>query len=278
MLATPAIVARDLRFSYEGGHEALKGVSFSAAPGRITGLLGPNGSGKSTAFKILSTQLRAQSGEGFVNGHSVLSEQAAVRQNLGVTFQSPSLDPWLTVRENLEIQAALLGLSGAEAAQRIADNLAFVRLSDRAHERVKTLSGGLARRAELAKTLLGRPSVLLLDEPTTGLDPLARKEFWERLREIASQGTGVLVTTHLMEEAEHCDDLLFLSEGEVVARGTPAELKAGIRRERLVLQGAELRGELGGIRELLGPRLEAFEWESASLADVYFDKTGKSLA
>jgi ABC-2 type transport system ATP-binding protein len=277
MNENPAIAAHDLRYAYEGGQEALKGVSFRAERGRITGLLGPNGSGKSTAFKILSTQLRAQAGEGFVDGFSTSTQRAQARERLGVTFQSPSLDPWLSILENLRIHAALLGLSKTEASTRITESLEFLRLTERAGERVRTLSGGLARRAELAKTLLGRPTVLLLDEPTTGLDPLARKEFWERLRVLASQGCGILVTTHLMEEAEHCDELLFIAEGSIVARGTPTELKAGMRRERLVLQGPELREELKGIRELLGARLETFEWETASLADVYFEKTGKSL-
>jgi ABC-2 type transport system ATP-binding protein len=278
-----AVRVEGLRYSYAPAPkrgaapavaDVLQGLSFSASAGRITGLLGPNGSGKSTTFKILSTQLRPAAGDAWILGRSVVTEEAAARALLGVTFQAPSLDPWLSVRENLEIHAALYGVANAGA--RIEEALDALSVRDRAGERVKTLSGGLARRAELAKTLLARPQVLLLDEPTTGLDPRARLEFWRELRRLRDAGISLLVTTHLMDEAELCDELLFLDAGRLVAQGTPAELKAGLGTETLTARGPGLRSHEAALQRELGPGVE-LEWGQATLADVYLSKTGKTL-
>lgn len=290
-MSVPAIRAEKLRYAYVprkvSRRDAAKGVqpdvgdvlhdlSFSAAAGRITGLLGPNGSGKSTTFKILSTQLHPASGEAWILGESVTKNEAAARALLGVTFQAPSLDPWLSIRENLDIHAALYGLGGEEGRARIDEMLGIFRLLDRAGERVKTLSGGLARRAELAKTLLPRPKVLLLDEPTTGLDPRARLEFWEELRRLRDGGLSLLVTTHLMDEAELCDELLFLDAGKLVAQGTPNELKGEVGVETFTASGPGLRAHEARLRDLLGSHAQ-IAWGQATLADVYLKKTGKQL-
>jgi len=279
-MSQPAIRAENLRFAYDakarGGADVLQELSFTATEGRITGLLGPNGSGKSTTFKILSTQIRPSGGEAWVMGRSVLFEQSLVREALGVTFQSPSLDPWLSVRENLQIHAALYGLAPQAAKARVEEVLEVFRLQERASERVKTLSGGLARRAELAKTLLPSPKILLLDEPTTGLDPRARLEFWEELRRLRDGGMSLLVTTHLMDEADLCDDLLFLNEGKLVAQGTPAQLKGELNVEVLEARGPGLKAQEARLRELLGAGVN-LQWGQATLADVYLEKTGRKL-
>lgn len=298
----------DLRYSYKKGTEALAGLSFEAQAGRITALLGPNGSGKSTAFKILSTQLLPDSGEALIFGQSVLRNPERVRSQIGVTFQAPSLDPWLSIEENLSIQAALYGLSESDSRTRITDLLKLVRLDDRRKERVKALSGGLARRAELAKTLLSGPRLLLLDEPTTGLDPLARFEFWQELRRLRASGMSLLVTTHLMEEADLCDEILILTKGKLAARGTPEELKIGLGAEVVVVEapGIELEeprmreclATLGKVsfvngrlrvetrsaervfeivRKMLGSRIVSISMGKPTLADVYLSATGESL-
>ncbi len=306
MSAMTAIEVRDLHHRYQGADvDALQGLSFSVSFGKLSGLLGPNGSGKSTAFKVISTQLCPQSGESFVGGYSSLKNPGEVRKLLGVTFQSPSLDGLLTVRENLEIYSALIGLSAEKRARAIQENLAFLGISDRQNDRVKSLSGGLARRAELAKTLLGEPKVLLLDEPTTGLDPAARREFWKLLSEITKKGVGILVTTHLMEEAELCDELFFIAHGKLAGSGTPQILKESfpyevlwvegtstfesiqsryssrvkIRQEsgRLRLESTEGQKLLDEIRQDFGKELKSFSWGKASLSDVYFSKTGVRL-
>jgi len=177
-------------------------------------MLGPNGGGKTTLFRILATLLPVQSGHAALMGLDLSSEPQAVRRLIGVTFQSPSVDGKLTVAENLRTQAHMYGLSGSLAASRIDELLGKLGLGDRRHDRVDSLSGGLKRRVEVAKCLLHRPRVLLLDEPSTGLDPGARHDLWEYLSRLRrDEGTTVLVTTHLMEEAERCDRLGILDRG-----------------------------------------------------------------
>lgn len=209
--------------------QALKGVSFAIQKGEIFGLLGPNGGGKSTTFHILSTYFKPTGGTASMMGHDVVSEAEAVRHLLGVVFQSPGLDKKLTVLENLMHQGHLYGLSGKPLQDRIAFVLDRVKLTDRRDEVVESLSGGMKRRVEVAKGLLHKPQVLLLDEPSTGLDPGARRDLWTYLRELKSEeNITIVVTTHLMEEAETCDRVAILHEGELVALGSPAELKRQI--------------------------------------------------
>jgi ABC-2 type transport system ATP-binding protein len=222
------IVLSSLTHDY-GSRLALDHLSFSVAPAQIFGLLGPNGSGKTTLFRILSTLMVPSGGTATIRGFNVAKEPAQVRQQTGIVFQARSLDIKLTIEENLRHAGHLYGLSGKHLRARIADVLERVALTDRRKDYVETLSGGMQRRVELAKGLIHSPAVLLLDEPTTGLDPGARLDLWQYLRMLRDEeGVTVLVTTHMMEEAEYCDRLAILSEGKLVALGSPEELKSTI--------------------------------------------------
>jgi len=234
--------------------QALKGVSFSVGEGEIFGLLGPNGGGKTTTFHILSTFFKPTGGKATVFGRDVTTDAAAVRERLGVVFQNPSLDKKLTVWENLRHQGHLYGLQGQDLEKRIEGMLDRVRLLDRAHDLVEVLSGGLRRRVELAKGLLHRPGLLLLDEPSTGLDPGARRDLWDYLKELKSrEKMTMVVTTHLMEEAEKCDRVAILNQGELVAIGTPDALKSQIGGDVISIETAnpedlcaQIQNQFGG--------------------------------
>jgi len=223
-----AIVARDLVKSY-GERRALDGISLEVRRGELFCLLGPNGGGKSTLFRILATLSLPDAGTADITGHDVVTEAAAVRARLGVVFQSPSLDGKLTILENLRCGGALYGLNGSDLESRIAEAAKALNLTDRMGDIVETLSGGLQRRAEIAKCLLIRPEVLLLDEPSTGLDPGARIDLWAALETLrAEHGVTALCTTHLMEEAARADRVGIVSNGRLVALGTPSELTSAI--------------------------------------------------
>lgn len=254
----PAVVAADLTFDYPG-RRALAGVSFEVPAGAVFGFLGPNGGGKTTLFGILSTLLPPGGGEVAVFGHPLPAAAAAARRRLGVVFQSPSLDLHLTVAENLACQGALYGLGGAERRARSADALARLGLGDRRESRAGTLSGGLRRRVEIAKALLHRPDMLVLDEPSTGLDPGARRELWQTLEELRGGGMTILLTTHFIEEAERCDRLALLDGGRIVVTGTPAELEEEIGGDVLTLvargEAEALAGELARRFPELSPRV-----------------------
>ena len=220
--------------------QALDDVSFDVHSAEIFGLLGPNGSGKTTLFRILSTLMLPTEGRAVILGNDAARDPNQVRREIGVVFQAASVDAKLTVAENLRHQGHLYGLSGRALQQRTAEMLGRVGLSDRAKDRVETLSGGQQRRVELAKGLLHHPSVLLLDEPSTGLDPGARRDLWLYLKMLRDEErVTVIVTTHLMEEAEHCDRLAILNEGKLVALGTPAELKRKIGGEVIVMEARD---------------------------------------
>lgn len=234
----PAIAIENLRHSY-GERKALDGISFEVRSAEIFGLLGPNGSGKTTLFRILSTLMLPNSGTARICGFDVAREPNTVRRNIGVVFQAASVDVKLSAAENLQHQGHLYGLTGRALQSRVQEMLSRVALADRAHEKVETFSGGMQRRVELAKGLMHRPSVLLLDEPTTGLDPGARIDLWQYLKLLRDEeGVSVLITTHLMEEAERCDRLAILHEGRVVGLGTPAELKSEIGGDVMVIEAA----------------------------------------
>lgn len=297
------IEARSLGFRY-GDRQALDDVTFSIARGEIFGFLGPNGGGKTTLFKLLSTLAPIQSGSAQMLGHDLAGETRAVRRRLGVVFQHPSLDGKLTVGENLAHHGHLYGITGMRLRERIAAMLELLRLSARERDRVETLSGGLQRRVELAKALLHEPELLILDEPSTGLDPTARHEFsnyLEHLREHA--GVTVVLTTHYMEEAQRCDRIGMLHQGKLVAIAPPGELKSEVGGDviviraqspellqRKILQRFKLSSQLvdGAIRierirghELLRDLIDAFgeEIESVSLGkptleDVFVHLTG----
>ena len=262
MAGEVAVEARGVRFSYparrgrrgtsaQAARLALAGVDFQVAAGEIFGFLGPNGGGKTTLFRILATLARPESGTLHVFGADLATQAREVRRRLGVVFQSPSLDLQLTVQENLLHQGHLHGLRGQDLAGRIAAGLDRFGLTDRADQRAAELSGGLRRRAEIAKALLHAPHLLLLDEPSTGLDPGARRDLWETLEALRAQGVTVLLTTHFMEEGDRCDRLALLSRGMIVASGAPAALKGEIGGDVVTVTGRAGRdsGELTRLAE-----------------------------
>lgn len=235
-MSDPAAVVESLTHRY-GERMALDNVSLQVAPHTIFGLLGPNGGGKTTLFRILSTLIRPQTGKVQLLGLDPITRREEIRRRIGVVFQSPSLDKKLTVFENLRHQGHLYGLQGAKLRERIQAMLERFALQERTSEYVETLSGGLRRRVELAKGLLHRPDLLLLDEPSTGLDPRARRELMDHLRELRdTDGVTILMTTHLMEEADRCDRLAILDHGRVVRCDTPDALKASIGGDVIAIE------------------------------------------
>ncbi len=242
--SSPVISLENLMHRYEN-RTALNGVSFEVRPAELFGLLGPNGSGKTTLFRILSTLMVPTAGRATIMGCDAAQEPSRLRRQIGVVFQAQSIDVKLTAYENLWHQGHLYGLRGQVLKKRIQEILSRVGLSDRAKEVVETFSGGMQRRIELAKGLLHHPGVLLLDEPSTGLDPGARRDLWQYLATLRDEEhVSVLVTTHLMEEAERCDRLAILNEGNLVALGTPTELKSEIGGDVVLLDAAHDAGLL----------------------------------
>ncbi len=241
-----------------GERLALRGVDLQIARGEIFGVLGPNGGGKTTLFKVLATLVAPQAGTVVVFDEDAGRHPERVRRRLGVVFQHPALDGKLTVDENLHCHAALYGLSAVEGRARAAALRERLGLADRGRDYVETLSGGLARRVELAKGLLHAPDLLLLDEPSTGLDPGARRDFFEYLVHLRDrEGLTVVLTTHYMEEAERCDRIGFMHQGGLVAVGTPAALKAEIGGDVVVVDALEPERLRGRIQQRFGcePRL-----------------------
>jgi len=238
--STQSVISVENLVHRYGDRTALNGVSFDVRPAELFGLLGPNGSGKTTLFRILSTLMLPTAGRATVMSCDAAQEPAPLRRQIGVVFQAQSIDLKLTAYENLWHQGHLYGLRGATLKKRIQEILTRVGLADRSKELVETFSGGMQRRIELAKGLLHHPGVLLLDEPTTGLDPGARRDLWQYLAARRDEEhVSVLVTTHLMEEAEHCDRLAILNLGEIVGLGTPAELCSQIGGDVVMLEAAD---------------------------------------
>jgi len=248
-VTAPAVETTALSCAY-GARLALDGATLSVARGEIFALLGPNGGGKTTLFRILATLLRATAGTFRIDGLDPAVDVRAVRRRLGVVFQSPGLDKKLTVKENLALQGALLSLPTAILSVRIPELLRTFRLEDRAGDLVETLSGGLARRVEIAKALLATPPVLLLDEPSTGLDPGARRDLTALLTELAKGGTAVLLTTHLFDEADAAHRIGILDRGRLVALGAPAALKAEVGGDVVTVEAREDGGAPALAREI----------------------------
>jgi ABC-2 type transport system ATP-binding protein len=298
-----AVDVRGLSFSYKE-RRALDDLSFAIERGEIFGLLGPNGSGKTTLFKLLSTLLPLQSGEARILSHDLRADTTALRRRIGVVFQHPSVDRKLTVSENLMHHGHLFGLKGESLRERSAAMLRWLGLSDRASDLVETLSGGLQRRVELAQAFLHQPELLILDEPSSGLDPSARREFLNyvsRLRD--EQGVTIVLTTHYMEEAERCDRLGILHEGKLVALAPPSELKSrvggdvvvinpknaeALRQQlqlRMRMQAALVDGTLRierprghelvrDVVEAFGEQVESITFGKPTLEDVFVHLTG----
>lgn len=235
----PALIADGVSFNY-GDRQALSNLSIAIRRAEIFAFLGPNGGGKTTLFKLLSTLVPLQKGSIQVLGSDLRGDTVAVRRRMGVVFQHPSLDGMLTVRENLAHHGHLYGMRGGALKARCAEVMAQLGIEDRASELVQTLSGGLQRRVELAKALLHRPELLLLDEPSTGLDPVARREFGNRLAELReTQKVTVILTTHHMDEAERCDRIGILHQGRLVEAAPPAELRAQVGGDVVVIRGPD---------------------------------------
>ncbi len=258
-MTDPIVEIQHLTYSY-GQRTALCDLSLQVQSGEIFGFLGPNGSGKTTLFRILSTLIPAPQKTVRMFGLDPSDSLNEIRRHIGVVFQSPSLDRQLTAAENLRHHGHLYGLAGADLQNRIDDALARLDLLDRAHERVDSFSGGMRRRVELAKGLLNRPRLLLLDEPSTGLDPGARIDLWQALHDANAAGVTILLTTHLMDEADRCSRLAILTSGKLVACDSPAILKSRIGGDVITLTTADPPALLMKLRQRLG--IEAQQIES----------------
>jgi ABC-2 type transport system ATP-binding protein len=256
-----AISVRGLVKRY-GQITAVDGIDLDVQPGEIFGFLGPNGAGKSTTIKILCTLVPATSGSARVAGHDVRTERDAVRRNIGLVFQEPTLDGYLTAEQNLRFHCELYGMPRAVARARREEVLAMVSLLDRRWDLVQTYSGGMKRRLEIARGLLHSPRVLFLDEPTIGLDPQTRASIWAYLGDLhRTTDVTVFVTTHYMDEAEHCDRLAIMNEGSIVALDTPHALKAALGKDRVQITTDDDQAALAALRDRFG--LEAGMHEGA---------------
>ena len=252
MTGGAAILAQDVRHRF-GDVVALDGLDLEVAAGTVFGLLGPNGAGKTTLVRILATLLRPTGGRASVLGHDVVAESLAVRRRIGLAGQFAAVDEQLTGRENVEMIGRLYRLTGAQARARAAEVLDRFGLADAADRRVSTYSGGMRRRLDLCASLAGRPPVLLLDEPTTGLDPRSRQELWDAVDELRREGTTILLTTQYLEEADRLAQRIAVVEhGRIAAQGTAAELKATVGTEVLRVRVADPQDAAAAAAELAG--------------------------
>ncbi len=250
--AEPVIQAEGLVKKY-GQLEAVRGIDLEVKAGEIFGFLGPNGAGKSTTISILCTLLVPTAGTARVAGIDVVHDPAGVRQRIGLVFQDPSLDDQLTGRENLEFHAFIYSVPAAVRRARIDEMLALLQLSDRAGSQVRTYSGGMKRRLEIARGMLHQPQILFLDEPTLGLDPQTRQSIWVHLNELrSSKGITIFMTTHYMDEAEYCDRIAIIDRGKIVALGTPDQLKAIVGGDVVTMTSSRPDEAAAEIKELLG--------------------------
>lgn len=302
----PMIMVRELEKSYGDVH-AVRGIDLDVEQGEIFGLLGPNGAGKSTFIGMLSTILTPTAGVGTIAGYDILWERAQVRRNIGVVFQEQTLDRYLTAWHNLRFHAEIYGVPRDLVEERVTAALHDVGLWDERLRLVSSFSGGMRRRLEIVRGLLHRPRLLFLDEPTAGLDPRSRERIWQRVHELnEKEGTTVLMTTHYLEEAEHCDRIAIIDQGRIVALGTPGELKAAIGRDTVEVGTEEperlverLKDEfaldatvkermvrfpvedghsfLPTLFARIGVPLTSVRVSSPSLDDVFLERTGRSI-
>ncbi len=247
--AAAAISVNNLKKQF-GDFEAVKGVSFEVGAAEVFGFLGPNGAGKSTTINMLCTLLKPTSGEARVAGHDVVRERDDVRRNIGLVFQDPTLDGYLTAAQNLKLHAELYGVPRDLVAPRMEQVLKMVGLWDRKDGQVLTFSGGMRRRLEIARGLMHSPRVLFLDEPTIGLDPQTRRSIWAYIRELQErEAITIFMTTHYMDEAEWCDRIAIMDKGEIVALETPEKLKADVGADRVTIHTDDNDAAIEALRE-----------------------------
>jgi len=304
-VAYSIITAKDLVRTY-GPIRAVDGVSFKVEEGEVFGFLGPNGAGKTTTISILCTLLNPTSGSATVAGHDVVAEREEVRAAIGIVFQDPSLDSYLTAWENMKFHAAVYGVPRDVARERIETLLQMVDLYDRRKEQVLNFSGGMRRRLEVARGLVHYPSVLFLDEPTIGLDPQARKHLWNYVLDLAKkENITIFLTTHYLDEAEHCDRIAIMDQGKIIALDSPDGLKRSIGGDALTIRTADddeairvlKRRRMKPVRMAEGIHVAVKKGEAAipkilaalpmlvhsvqltrpTLDDVFIEKTGRQL-
>ncbi len=248
----PAISVRDLVKNFDDV-QAVKGVAFEVATGEVFGFLGPNGAGKTTTINMLCTLAKPTSGSATVAGHDVVSERDDVRRNIGLVFQDPTLDGYMTGEQNLRMHAELYGVQRELVASRMEQVLRMVGLWDRRNHAVGTYSGGMRRRLEIARGLMHSPRVLFLDEPTIGLDPQTRRSIWSYIRELKErEEITIFMTTHYMDEAEWCDRIAIMDHGEIVALDTPEALKAQVGADRVTLHTDDNDATIAALAERFG--------------------------
>jgi ABC-2 type transport system ATP-binding protein len=245
----PAIEVLDLTKSF-GDVEAVRGVSFSVPPGEVFGFLGPNGAGKSTTINMLCTLVKPTTGTAHVAGHDVVHERDDVRRHIGLVFQDPTLDGYLTAEQNLRLHAELYAIDHAAIPGRMRQMLEMVDLWERRDAPVMTFSGGMRRRLEIARGLMHSPRVLFLDEPTIGLDPQTRSSIWRYIRALQqTEETTIFMTTHYMDEAEFCDRIAIMDRGEIVVLDTPEALKAAVGADRVMIRTTDDEAALAALAE-----------------------------
>ncbi len=250
-----------------GEVEAVRGVDFEVAPGEVFGFLGPNGAGKTTTINMLCTLVKPTSGAATVAGHDVVTERDDVRRNIGLVFQDPTLDSYLTGDQNLKLHAELYGIQKDLVAPRMQQVLEMVGLWERKDSVVGTYSGGMRRRLEIARGLMHSPRVLFLDEPTIGLDPQTRRSIWGYIRELKErEEITIFMTTHYMDEAEWCDRIAIMDHGEIVALDSPETLKAGIGTDRITIHTDDDEAAIEALNEQFG--VEARQAEGAVIFGV----------
>jgi ABC-2 type transport system ATP-binding protein len=288
-----------------GDFTAVAGIDFEVRQAEVFGFLGPNGAGKTTTIKMLATLLKPTSGTAELAGYDILTQPNAVRQSIGIVFQDPSLDERLTAEENLKFHALLYNVPRRQWPERMEQVLAMVDLSDRRRALVRTFSGGMKRRLEIARGFLHHPKVLFLDEPTLGLDPQTRNVIWQHVRRLRDEeGITVFMTTHYMDEAENCDRIAIIDHGKIQALDTPATLKRLIGGDKLIVTGdpelaqdlaarygvrvqpvdGELHFEVAGGAEFVPRvvedfkgRIKSIQMKQPSLDDVFLHLTGRAI-
>jgi ABC-2 type transport system ATP-binding protein len=252
LIAEPAIVVDHITKRY-GDLTAVRDVSFSVRAGETFGFLGPNGAGKSTMISMLCTLLHPTDGHARVAGADVVSEQGKVRSRIGLVFQDPTVDEYLTAEENLRFHGELYGVPSAKLGPRLQQILEMVELWDRRGEAVRNFSGGMRRRLEIGRGLLHSPRVLFLDEPTVGLDPQTRAHIWTYIETLRrAEQITIFLTTHYMDEAEHCDRIAIIDHGEIVALDTPEALKEAVGQDRIEISVADPHAAIAALKERFG--------------------------